>query len=236
MNIFDILLYQPLFNLLILFYEYFPGHDFGVAVILLTVFIRFLLYPLMAESLRVQKVTMMIQPKMKEIQDKYKDDKEKQAMFIMQLWQEHKINPFASFLFLLLQIPILWTLYRVFLDGFKDGSLSMVYGFLPNPGTINATFLGIADLSGPYPAFAVIAAVLQYIQVKMMTPPKPVDTGKEKTQSEQFAEMMRWQSIYVFPALTALIFWGLPSALGLYWVVSSLFTIGQQYVILKSNR
>jgi len=69
MNIFTVLLYQPLFNLLILLYEYVPGHDFGVAVILLTVLIRLLLYPLMAESLRVQKVTAKIQPQMKEIQE-----------------------------------------------------------------------------------------------------------------------------------------------------------------------
>ncbi len=236
MNIFTVLLYQPLFNLLVLFYEYFPGHDFGVAVILLTIFIRLLLYPLMAESLRVQKVTMKIQPQMKEIQEKYKDDKEKQAMLIMQLWREHKINPFSSFMFLLIQIPILWALYKVFFDGFKDGALSMVYSFLPNPGVIDPMFLGLVDLSASYPLFAVISAVLQYLQVKMMTPPKPADTGRERTQSEQFAEMLRVQSIYVMPVFTALIFWGLPSALGLYWMASSLFTIGQQYIILKSNR
>jgi YidC/Oxa1 family membrane protein insertase len=236
MNIFTVLLYQPLFNLLILFYEYFPGHDFGVAVVLLTVFIRILLYPLMAESLRMQKVTMRIQPQMKEIQEKYKDDKEKQAMLMMQLWKEHKFNPFSSFLFLLVQIPILWTLYQVFFDGFKDGALSMVYGFLPNPGTVNPMFLGSIDLSASYPLFAVAAAILQYFQVKMMMPPQPADSGKERNRSEQFAEMMRVQSIYVMPVFTVLIFWGLPAALGLYWVVSSLFTIGQQYVILKNNR
>lgn len=236
MNIFTVLLYQPLFNLLILFYEYVPGRDFGVAVILLTVLIRLLLYPLMAESLRMQKVTAKIQPQMKEIQEKYKDDKEKQAMLIMQLWQENKINPFASILFLFIQIPILWTLYQVFFDGFKEGSLSLLYGFLPNPGTVNPMFLSTVNLSAAFPWFAVIAAVLQYLQVKMMMPPKAVETGKERSQSEQFAEMMRWQSIYIMPVFTALIFWNLPSALGLYWVVSNLFTIGQQYVILKSNK
>lgn len=236
MNIFTVLLYQPLFNLLILFYEYVPGHDFGVAVVLLTFLIRLLLYPLMAESLRVQKVTNKIQPRMKEIQEKYKDDKEKQAMLIMQLWRENKINPFSSFFFLFIQIPILWSLYRVFFDGFKEGSLSMVYGFLPKPGVIDPIFLGTVNLSAPYPLFAIVAAVLQYLQVKMMMPPKNPNINKECGQSEQFAEMMRLQSIYVMPVFTALIFWGLPSALGLYWMVSNLFTIGQQYVILKNNR
>jgi len=208
MNIFTVLLYQPLFNLLILLYEYVPGHDFGVAVILLTVLIRLLLYPLMAESLRVQKVTAKIQPQMKEIQEKYKDNKEKQATLIMQLWQENKINPFASFLFLLIQIPILWGLYWVFLNGFKDGTLSMIYGFLPHPGSINPMFLGMINLSAAYPLLAIIAAVLQYLQVKMMMPPKPANTGKERNQSEQFAEIMRLQSVYVMPVFTVLIFGG----------------------------
>ena len=95
-------------------------------MIALTALIRLLLYPLAAESIRVQKVTALLQPKMKEIQEKYKTDKEKQAMLMMQLWKENKINPLSSFFFLLIQLPILWTLYRVFWNGFKGGSLAIL--------------------------------------------------------------------------------------------------------------
>jgi len=234
MNLFDVVLYQPLFNILMVFYQYLPGRDFGVAVIALTVLIRILLYPLVAESIRVQKITAKIQPKVKEIQEKYKNDKEKQATLMMELWREHKINPLSSFLFLLIQLPILWALYQVFWNGFKDGALDRLYGFVPNPGTIDPMFFGAVNLSQSYPAFAIVAGILQYIQVKMMMPKIDADK-KEKTQTEQFAAMMQTQSLYVFPAITVLIFWGLPSALGLYWIVTSVFSIAQQYFILKDN-
>lgn len=235
MNLFDVVLYQPLFNILIVFYQYLPGHDFGVAVIALTILIRFLLYPLAAESIRVQKITNQIQPRVKEIQEKYKNDKEKQATLMMELWRDNKINPLSSLLFLIIQIPILWALYRVFWDGFKDGTLNYLYSSVPNPGSVNPMFFGVVNLSQAYPLFAIVAGILQYVQVKMMLPKVVVDDKKEKSQSEQFAAMMRTQSLYVFPVITILIFWGLPSALGLYWVTTGIFSIIQQYYILKKN-
>ncbi len=234
MNIFDAVIYQPLFNALIVLYQWLG--DFGFAVIALTVLIRLALYPLAAKAIRVQKITARLQPRMKEIQEKYKTDKEKQALMMMQLWKENKINPMSSFLFLLIQLPILWGLYRVFWNGFKDGSLSMLYGFVPNPGFIDPLFFGKIPLSDAFPAFAIAAGVLQFAQTKMMVPAVlPDKAGKEKSQSERFAAMMQTQSLYVFPVITVLIFWGLPSALGLYWIVSGIFSVVQQYYILKKN-
>ncbi len=234
MNIFDALIYQPLFNILIVLYQWLG--DFGLAVIGLTALIRLALYPLAAESIRVQKITAAIQPKMKEIQEKHKNDKEKQALLMMELWRENKINPLSGFLMLLIQLPILWGLYMVFWNGFKDGSLAMLYGFVPNPGAINPMFFGTFNLSQAVPAFAALAGILQFFQTKMMLPPKIADSaGKEKSQSENFAAMMQTQSLYVFPVITILIFWNLPAALGLYWIASGLFSIGQQYLILKKK-
>ncbi|MFA6376554.1 MAG: YidC/Oxa1 family membrane protein insertase [Candidatus Paceibacterota bacterium] len=232
MNIFDAIIYQPLFNALVVLYQWLG--DFGLAVVALTVLIRLILYPLAAESIRVQKVTALIQPKMKEIQEKYKNEKEKQAMLMMQLWKENKINPLSSFLFLLLQLPILWGLYYVFFNGFKDGSLAMLYGFVANPGTINPLFFGAINLAASFPAFAVAAGILQFAQVKMMMP-KAQAEKKDKSQSEQFAAMMQTQALYIFPIFTVVIFWGLPSALGLYWITTSVFSIVQQYFILKNG-
>ncbi len=235
MNLFDALIYQPLFNALVAFYQWLG--DFGLAVIALTLLIRFLLYPLAAESIRVQKITAAIQPKMKEIQEKHKNDKEKQAMLVMELWKKNKVNPLSGFLFLLIQLPILWGLYRVFWNGFKDESLSMLYGFIPNPGAIDPMFFNAVDLGAAFPAFAVAAAILQFIQTKMMMPviSAPKEKKSQKSQSEQFAAMIQTQSLYVFPVITVLIFWGLPSALGLYWIVSSAFSIIQQQFILKKQ-
>jgi YidC/Oxa1 family membrane protein insertase len=234
MNIFDAAIYQPLFNILIVLYQWLG--DFGLAVIALTVLIRLALYPLAAESIRVQKVTAAIQPRMKEIQEKYKNDKEKQALLMMELWKENKINPLGSFGFLLIQLPILLGLWWVFRDGFKDGALSNLYGFVPNPGLVDPMFFGKINLAEAFPLFIVIAGVLQFFQTKMIMPkPAPEISGKEKTQSEQFAANMQTQMPYVIPIGTTLLFWGFPAALGLYLVATSLFSIIQQYFILRKK-
>jgi len=233
MNFFDAILYQPLLNVLVVLYQFLG--DFGFAVIALTVIIRVLLYPLAAEAIRTQKITAAIQPKMKEIQEKYKNDKEKQALMMMELWREHKFNPLSGLFFLLIQFPVLLTLYFLFQNGFKDGALDMLYGFVPNPGKINPSFLGVVDLSQSVPVFAILAGGLQFVQTKMMTPKIPPSNNKEKSQSERFNEILQKEMLYIFPLFTVWIFWFMPSALGLYWVVTSIFSIIQQHFILKAN-
>src|SRR4030042_4762328 len=95
-NAYNLILYQPLFNVLVLLYKYLPGHDFGIAVIVLTAIIRLALYPLMTQSIRSQKILSELQPKIQEIQQKYKTEKEKQAQEIFELYKKEKINPFGS--------------------------------------------------------------------------------------------------------------------------------------------
>jgi len=93
---FNTILYQPLFNALVLLYEFLPGHDFGIAIIVLTILIRLLFFPLMAKSLKSQKTLTELQPKIRDIQQKYKKDKERQAKEIMELYQREKMNPFGG--------------------------------------------------------------------------------------------------------------------------------------------
>src|SRR3990167_2069470 len=146
-NIFDIFLYHPLFNFLVLIYNYLPGHDFGLAVILLTIIIRFILYPLSVKALNSQKVLQDLQPKLKEIQKKYKDDKEKQAKETLELYRTEKINPFSGLFLALVQLPILIALYQVFWHGLRPEALDHLYSFVANPGQINAMFVGLVDLA-----------------------------------------------------------------------------------------
>jgi len=230
--IFNTLLYQPFLNLLILFYVYFPGHDFGIAIIALTLVIRFLLYPLMAQSIKSQKILSEIQPKIQELQKKYKDDKEKQMKEMMGLYKEAKINPFGSFLPLLIQLPILFALYQVFWKGFQPSSMSNLYGFVPNPGVINPSFLGLINLSEASIVLAFIAGITQFIQTKMMTP----KAKKDPKSSSQISDRMQSQMLYLLPLFTVFILWKLPAAIGLYWVVTSVFSIVQQYFILKPSK
>lgn len=231
-NVFNVVLYQPLFNALILLYQYLPGRDFGMAVIVLTVIIRIMLYPLMVESVKAQKSLSEIQPKIKEIQEKYKEDKEKQVREMMALYQREKINPFGGCLPLLLQLPILIGLFQVFRTGFdQEQMLYHLYDFVPSPGQVNTFFWGIVDLSVPNTFLALLAGITQFFQTKMLMPKKKKE-NKKKEKTVSFAETMQKQMLYFLPVFTVFILLGLPSAIGLYWTITSLFAIGQQRLVL----
>jgi len=229
------ILYQPLFNALVLLYEHLPGHDFGIAVIVLTILIRLILYPLMVQSIKSQKVLSELQPKIQEIQQKYKGDKEKQARETMGLYQKEKINPFGGCLPLLIQLPILIALYQVFWKGLQPGAMVNLYGFVSHPGVIDPTFLGVINLAQASLILAVLAGILQFFQTKMITPKTP-KSKKEEGQMAQFSGMMQKQMLYFFPIFTVFILWKLPAAIALYWVVTALFSIFQQYLIFKPSK
>ena len=233
-SLFKAVLYQPLLNLLVLLYMYLPGQDFGIAIIALTMIIRFILYPLMAQSIRSQKILSELQPKIQELQKKYKDNKEEQVKKIMDLYKEAKINPFGSFLPLLIQLPILIALYQVFWKGLQPGSMSNLYSFVPNPGVIDPSFLGLINLSEASIVLAFIAGITQFIQTKMMIPAVKID--KNKNSTAQVSDKIQNQMLYMLPIFTVFILWKLPAAIGLYWIVTSLFSIVQQYFILKSSK
>jgi YidC/Oxa1 family membrane protein insertase len=232
MNFFNVVLYKPLFNALILLYNLIPGHDFGLAIIFLTIIIRTLLAPLSFKAVKSQKELQEIQPKIKELQNKYKNDKERQAKELLEIYKSKKINPFGGILLLFIQLPILIALYSVFRNGLNSGELINLYGFVSNPGNINTFFLNIVDLSKPNIFFAVIAGVCQYFQTKTLMP-KQKNLGNDKTAD--FARAMQFQTTYFLPIFTIIILINLPSALGLYWIVGGLFSTIQQYFILKKG-
>ena len=227
---FNTILYKPLFNALVVLYQYLPGKDFGVAVIVLTLIIRFILYPLMVKSIKSQKVLSELQPKIKEIQEKHKEDKEKQTKEMMALYQREKINPFGGCLPLLIQLPILVALYRVFWKGLQPEAMEKLYSFVPNPGAIDPTFFGILNLAEPNFIVALIAGIAQFFQSKTMLPKK-----QPGSKANQFSDMMQKQMVYVFPLITVVFLLKLPSAIGFYWIVTALFSVWQQQLILKKG-
>lgn len=234
-NIFNSILYQPLLNGLILLYIYLPGSDFGLAIIVLTILIRLVLYPFSLQSIKSQKTLSELQPKIQAIQEKYKNDKEKLARATMELYQKEKFNPFSGCLPLLIQLPILIALYKVFRQGIQPGELSYLYSFVPHPGSINPTFLGLLDLSQANVFLAFLAGVSQFFQTKMVTP-KPQKIKAKDSQLSVFSEMMQKQTLYFFPFLTFFLLLNFPSAIGLYWLATNLFLIGQQYFLSLSKK
>jgi len=211
-----------------------PGHDFGIAIIFLTLIIRVILFPISVKAVNSQKNLQKLQPKLQEIQKKYKDDKEKQAKEILEIYKTEKINPLSGLLLAIIQLPILIALYRVFWDGLNPKKLTALYSFVINPIHISGLFLHVIDLSKPNFGFAIMAGLVQYFQTKMLLPTKNTNTDKSKKEPD-IAQAMQTQMVYFFPAFTIIILLGLPSALGLYWIASGLFSIVQQYFIFKKN-
>lgn len=229
-NIFNTILYQPLLNVLVLLYLYFPGHDFGIAIILLTILIKLIFYPLGAKAIKSQKDLAGLQPKIKEVQEKYKDDKETQTKEIMALYKNEKINPFSGCLPILIQLPVLIALYRVFWVGLSPDQMVWLYSFVPNPGVVNSMFLGIVDLASPNMVLAVLAGILQFVQIRSSVPPTKI------TKNSSTSEHMQRQMQYFMPVFMVIILFRLPSAVGLYWITTTIFTIAQQYIINKGTR
>lgn len=221
------IIYYPLLNLLVWFYNIIPGHDIGIVIVLLTLLIRLALAPSFHKSLKSQKAMNDLQPKLNELREKHKDDKEAQARAMMGLYKEHKINPLGSCLPLLIQLPILIGLYQVFSKALGGHELLGLYSFVKSPGTINPLFLGLINLAKPSIALGVLAGLAQFWQSKMMMP---------KTQSaDSTTKIMSMQTTYVLPVVSAIIAVRLPAGLPLYWIVTTLFAVGQQYYINRSK-
>ena len=226
---FDAILYEPLLNLLIGLYNTVAFEDLGVAIILLTAIVRLALFPLFQKSIRHQAALQAIQPKIKEVQEKHKHDKTRQTEEMFALYKREKVNPFSGMFFLIIQLPILIALYRIFLNGVAVGSFSNLYSFVASPEAFQTTLFGLINLNERSILMVVVAAILQYIQGKLAL---PVRDGKTPlSQAERVGKNM----VIVGPLLTLFIFFNLPAAVGLYWTTTSLFSIGQQLLLRREQ-
>jgi len=233
-HLFTILFYQPVLNLLVWFYNILPGHDMGIVIIALTILVKLILWPLSQKSLKSQQAINRLQPKIKEIQNKYKNDKEKQGQALMDLYRQEKVNPASSCLPLLIQLPLLWAVFMVFRDGLSNQSLSLVYPFISRPELLKTTFFGIIDLAKPNEILAVATGLVQFFQSKISAHyTMPANTGNGR--ADNLTAMMSKQMIFMMPIMTVIICWTLPSGLAMYWLFSSLFTIFQQLYWFKKT-
>ncbi len=225
---FQTLFYIPFLNALVWLYESASFHDLGIAIILLTFLIRLVLLPLFYKGAKDQSLMQKLQPEIKKIQHNHKDDKEKQAQAMMELYRTHKVNPFSGFLMILVQLPVLIGLYRVFYNGISPETLVNLYSFVPAPENVNATFLHLIDLQKPSILMVILAAAAQFIQGKLTLP--KIEKGQELSSAEQVGRQM----VFMGPVLTVVILSNMPAAVGLYWLITSVFTLAQQLYINKT--
>lgn len=214
-NLFNTYIYNPLFHVLVFIYQNLSFHDLGIAIILLTIFVRLVLLPLFYKGAKDQAIMQKIAPKLREIQLKHKNDKEKLVQATMELYKEHKVSPFSSFLLILIQFPILIALIKLV------RSINMI----PN---VNPIFLGIVDLTQKNFILVILAAVIQYFSSKLLI---PKSNKSFKNLSPQ--EKMSRQMVLFSPLLTILVLWFWPAAAALYWLTFSVFSVIQQIIINK---
>lgn len=241
MHIFYILIYQPIYNALIMLYNVFG--DFGIAIILLTIGIKLALIPLSRKQIESQKEMQELQPKIKDLQKKYKDDREALSKETMALYKEHKVNPAAGCLPLIIQMVVFITVYRVIINLSENHTLAVhsenLYSFVTFPEYLNPYFLGFMNLSEPYAPIAIITAIAQYYQIKMMQVKNAPDNSNENEKSKDepdFATIMQKQMIIIIPIMTLFIGLKFPSGLALYWLASTVFMIVQQWIVMHKER
>jgi len=221
-------LWRPVFNALVWLYTILPWTDLGLAIIILTIVIRLVLTPLLIKGQRAQKELSLLQPEIRRIQEQYKNNKEAQSKAMMELYAQHKVNPFSGCLWMLVQLPVLITLFSVFQKGFDPVYLSELYGFVRSPGVLNPVSFGVLDLSKGNIYLGIIAALSQFLQTKMAAPPpKPV------TNQSDFSVIFQKQALYIFPVLILVWSYTLPSALTLYWTALNFLGIVQEIVVKK---
>lgn len=192
MNIFEILIVQPIFNLLMALYSVIPGGEFGVSVIIFTVLVRWALYPLLKRQLHQTKMMKKLQPELKKIKARTKGNKQAEGAAMMELYKEHGVSPFRSIGILVIQLPIFIALYqviRIFTEhrneieqytyGFMQ-HLPAVHALIVNPNSFNEKLFGIVDLTksafsnGHLDIFlivlALVAAAAQYFMTRQTLP------------------------------------------------------------------
>ena len=234
---FNTLLVTPLFNLLVLIFALLPGHDFGIALIILTVLVRLALWPLVSGQLHSQRALQRLAPEAAKVKAKAGGDKQLESKLLMELYKEKGVNPFSSLVPLFVQLPILLALFFMIRDIVQNGGiigrlayeplrqLPYVAGIIRDAGQFHPSLLGLVDLSKPSLVLAVAAGLGQFWQAKQLQPAK---------SSDPQARMMA-MTTFIFPFLTIFIAMTLPSALALFWTVTSLVAIFQQHLVLRQD-
>jgi len=224
-TLWNTVIYDPIYNALIWIAQYLTFKDVGLAVIVLTILIRFILMPLSKKSIMGQYKTRALEPKLTLIKARGLS-KEEEAKETFALYKAEGINPFSGCLYLLIQLPILFALYYVFMKGIIQPD--HLYGTLSTDG-LKESLLGLIDITKPYLPLAILAGITQAIQAFLM--PKPTVTGNDL--QGQFAKSMHVQTRYVLPLFIIFIASRLVAVVSLYWVVANIFSIFQELYFRK---
>lgn len=228
-GLFHTFVYNPIYNALVYFVDIVPGHDVGIAVIIVTVLVRILLVPLSRKAIKAQMDMKRVAPEIEEIKKRYKEKPEEQGRAIFALYRERGVSPFAGILLLLIQLPILLGLYFVFARaGLPAVNTEILYSFVPAPADVDMAFLGLIDMASGSLVLALLAGVSQFVYTRLSMGPRGSVVAAEASFSAEMARTFDLQARYALPVMVAAIAYFIAAAAPLYWLTSNLFMIGQE--------
>ena len=227
--------YQPIYNMLVFLIDKVTFGDIGFAIIILTILIKLILFPLARKSIQSQIYMKKLEPELKKLKVDY-PNKEEQAKKQFELYKKYGVNPFSGCLVLLLQLPVIFALYYVFRN--FSINTSLMYSFVHSPLNLNTEFLGLINVSMNHSiVLAALAGISQFIQGYMATPKNPikevevVSDSKPKTFQEEMAASMQLNIKYILPVFITFIAYSFSAGVALYWITSNIFTIAQEWYV-----
>ncbi len=237
-QLFRAIISKPLFNLLVFFTEKLPTHSLGWSIVLLTVLVRIILFLPNQKAMRSQHELQKLQPKMQELREKYGKNQQMLAMKTMELYKTHKINPMSSCLPILLQMPFLIGIYFVVRDGLSPHMKYLLYKFNATADLtiVDPQFFGMNLEALPaWWGLPILVGLSQFLALKLSfasaakrkskSPVPPADGMMG--QMEQMQKMMLW----ILPVMIGFFTVTFPAAVGIYWLASTVFGIGQQKIL-----
>ncbi len=233
---FETILIKPLYNAFIYLIGVMPHGDVGLAIIVMTIIVRAVFYPAFSASIRTQMGMAAIQGDLDEINKKYKDNADEKAKQTMALFKEKKVRPFAGFVAILVQIPIFIALYYALIrEGLPHVETRLLYSFVHVPAVVSTNFFGIIDLLASHNVIlALVVAGLQYAVVRLsLVRTKKANTGSLAPEKAQTQAMQQNIMLYMMPILYIFIVYSFPAAAGLYFAVSNLISLGQEFLIRR---
>lgn len=219
---------KPFLNFLIFAASFLPGHNLGIAIILLTLLVKLILYFPSQHAMEGQRKMQLIQPRIQELQKRFKDDPKKLHEETLKIWRQEGVNPFQSCLPIVLQLPILIGLLYVIRDGSNLAlSREFIYPFYQHLSwNFSTYFLGL-ELTRPSWIFAPILVLLQFYQMRLTF---QAAKKKQTAPADPSQKMQQQMMQYTMPLLIGFFAFQFPGAVSLYWAVSTVFAVGQQIV------
>lgn len=237
-TIWHALFFDPVYNFLIVILAHVPGGDLGVAIVVLTLAVKLILLPLSLRAARTQFAMRALEPELAGLKEKHNGDRERIARETMEAYKRAGVNPFASIFLTLIQLPIIFALYFAVTRGggvpFPDINTALLYSFVVAPETVNMIFLGAVNIAARNLPFALLAGITQFFQTKLSLPPlAPKEKNATRSFKDDFAHSMQIQMRYVMPAIIFFVAYKFSATIALYFLVSNLIAIAQEYIVKR---